>query len=67
MNGSAATFKPTCFIQTRARLPAYDIPMAASIAVFSLADQQRCTLPSSACLECWIYSVISVDGVPGYA
>ncbi len=38
IKGSAATLSPTCFIQTMALLPAYDIPNAVSIAVFSLAD-----------------------------
>ena len=67
MNGSAATFKPTCFMQTMERLPAYDMPMADSMAVFSLPAQMLCTSPARPCLEFWINSVISVEGVPGYA
>ena len=37
---SAATFMPTCFMQTNARLPTNDIPSAASMAVFSLEAQR---------------------------
>ncbi len=67
MKASDATFSPTCFMQTMARLPANDIPRAASMAVFSL-QLQRARIPRScASADCWIYSVISVDGVPGYA
>ena len=65
MKQSAATFMPTCFMQTNARLPAYDIPNAASMAVFSLADQRLCMFRSFVIGDSWIYSVISVEGVPG--
>ena len=62
---SAQTFMPTCFIHTSARLPAYDMPSAASIAVFSLVHQRLRTPRSRANGLCWINSVISVEGVPG--
>gem|GEM_PF-6493803 len=62
---SAATFNPTCFMQTSAFLPAYDMPMALSMAVFSLADQFDLIWRSFASAEACMYSVISVDGVPG--
>ena len=62
---SAATFMPTCFMQTSARLPTNDIPKAASIAVFSLAAQRLCMFRSLVTGDDWIYSVISVEGVPG--
>ena len=54
-------------MQTNARLPAYDIPMADSMAVFSLADHNDLIFFSLACFDPWIYSAISVEGVPGYA
>ena len=63
--GSAQTFSPTCFIHTSARLPIYDIPSAASMAVFSFVDQRLWTPRSLASGDSWIYSVISVEGVPG--
>ena len=47
MNGSAATFSPTCFIVTRARTPASDAPTAVSRATFSLTHHSAWT-PSSA-------------------
>ena len=62
---SAATFMPTCFMHTRARFPANDMPSASSIAVFSLADHVQ-WMPRWAVSGCpCIYSVISVEGVPG--
>ena len=48
-----------------ARLPAYDIPSATSIA-FSLADHLQWIFASAARLDACTYSIISVDGVPGY-
>lgn len=67
MKGSAATLSPTCFMQTRLRFPAYDMPSAASRAVFSLVLQaERTVFPGSRWARC-INSVISVEGVPGYA
>ena len=65
MNGSAATFNPTCFIVTIVRRPAKETPRAASYAVFSLAHHSALGPP---CVRaCRIrYSRISVDGVPGY-
>src|SRR5574344_1581965 len=65
MNGSAATFNPTCFIHTMERFPEYDIPRAHSIAVFSFDDHNARMLRSLASLEPWMNSIISVDGVPG--
>ena len=64
MNGSAATFKPTCFIDVSARRPANDTPSACSYAVFSLVDHVALGPP---CFCSWRtrYSRISVDGVPG--
>ena len=62
---SAATFRPTCLKHTKARFPAYDMPSAASMAVFSLADHTLCTLRAAANVDCCTYSMISVDGVPG--
>ena len=50
---------------TVARLPQNDMPMASSIAVFSLLDQWECSLRSRAIGEDCTYSRISVDGVPG--
>jgi hypothetical protein len=62
--GSAATFRPTCFIAISARRPTIDTPSAASNAVFSFAHQAACGF--------WFfflywrrYSTISVEGVPG--
>ena len=52
-------------MQTNAFFPAYDMPMALSMAVFSLADQLDLIFLSLASLEACMYSVISVDGVPG--
>ena len=64
-NASAQTFIPTCFMHTRARFPAYDIPRAASIAVFSFVHQ-RLRMPRSRARGLfWMNSVISVEGVPG--
>ena len=60
MSGSAATFTPTCFIVTRARLPAMDRPRAASRATFSFTDHSA-YVPGS--FE--NASSVSVDGVPG--
>ena len=52
-------------MQTSARRPANDMPRAASMAVFSLADQVQ-WMPRSAVSGCsWMNSVISVEGVPG--
>ena len=62
---SAATFMPTCFMQTSARLPANDMPRASSMAVFSLVDQRQWTPRSLARALPWMYSVFSVEGVPG--
>ena len=62
---SAATFSPTCFMQAITRPPAYETPNAASTAVFSFVHQVLCR-PRSRAKGCrWIYSVISVLGVPG--
>ena len=53
---SAATFMPTCFMQTSARLPANDMPSASSTAVFSFDDHVRWT-PRAAARGCpWMYS-----------
>ena len=41
MKESAATLSPTCFMVTRARLPASETPMPASNATFSLVDQSE--------------------------
>ena len=38
MNGSAATFRPTCFMAASARTPEKEAPMATSQATFSLVD-----------------------------
>ena len=65
MKQSAATFMPTCFMQTSARLPTKDMPKAASMAVFSLAAQRLCMFLSLVMGDIWMYSVISVEGVPG--
>ncbi len=62
---SAATFRPTCFMQTIERLPANDMPSAASTAVFSLVDQALWIPRSAVSGWPWMYSVISVEGVPG--
>ncbi len=52
-------------MQTSARLPANDMPSASSIAVFSFDDHVQ-WMPRSAVSGCvWMYSVISVEGVPG--
>ena len=39
--GSAATFRPTCFMHTRARAPAMEAPMPTSMATFSLGDHSE--------------------------
>ena len=65
INGSAATFKPTCFIETIARFPANETPRDCSYATFSLTHQlARMGSPSLAFLM--RYSIISEAGVPGY-
>ena len=38
MSGSEATLRPTCFIVTRLRAPAYAAPAATSSPAFSLTD-----------------------------
>ena len=38
ISGSEATFRPTCFIVTSARLPVYAAPAATSSATFSFTD-----------------------------
>ena len=63
ISGSAATFKPTCFIVTIVRAPPYAALAATSIAAFSFTDHSKCT-PSCGYLD--IVSTISEDGVPGY-
>ncbi len=64
MKGSAATLRPTCFIDVIARRPANEVPSASSYAVFSLVHQAACGRPC-ACEYRTRYSRISVDGVPG--
>ena len=54
-------------MHTSARFPAYDIPRAASMAVFSLQHHLLWIFRPRAVGLFWIYSVISVEGVPGYA
>src|SRR3972149_4914238 len=54
MNASAATLRPTCFMDASARLPAKDAPMATSSATFSLVDHCACRsaharFPRAAC------------------
>ncbi len=41
--GSAATLRPTCFMQARERAPAMDAPVAASTATFSLGAHSAYT------------------------
>ncbi len=60
MNGSAATFSPTCFIVTRVRTPPSAAPTPSSNATFSLVDQCASTSSYSASR-----SSTSVLGVPG--
>ena len=43
----------------------YDMPRAASMAVFSFVDHRLWTPRSLASGDSWMYSVISVEGVPG--
>ncbi len=52
-------------MQTIERLPANDMPSAASTAVFSLVDQALWIPRSAVSGWPWMYSVISVEGVPG--
>ncbi len=59
--GSAATFRPTCFITAMDRLPAKDAPKATSRATFSFGHHSAYTW---GCLT--TFWRISVDGVPGY-
>ena len=59
-NGSAATFRPTCFIVAMARAPASEAPTATSSATFSFGDHSQSTSPSRVSV-----SRISVLGVPG--
>ena len=61
-NGSAATFKPTCFMHAIVLTPAYDAPATTSSATFSFGAHSVYTSGYFAA-----YSLISVDGVPGYA
>ena len=60
MKGSAATFRPTCFMVTMVRTPASDAPTATSRATFSLTHHSL-WIPSSLAVA----SMISVEGVPG--
>ena len=60
MKGSAATFRPTCFMVTSVRPPARAAPMPVSRATFSLAHHSTMG-PSSPASS----SMISVEGVPG--
>jgi hypothetical protein len=41
MNGSAATFTPTCFMVTSVRAPAMADPMPTSSATFSFGDHSQ--------------------------
>ena len=59
-NGSAATFSPTCFIETKDLAPAIDAPAPTSKATFSFVDHSE---HISSYVE--IFSSISVPGVPG--
>ena len=63
MRGSAATFRPTHFMVTSERAPAYDAPAATSSAAFSFTDHSTYTSPG---LRFATVSMISVEGVPGY-
>ena len=62
-SGSAATFKPTCFMEATVLAPAIDAPAADSTATFSFGAHSA--FISS--LYKAIFSSISVLGVPGYA
>ena len=62
MNGSEATFRPTCFMHAMALAPAIAAPEATSTATFSLGD--HCALIS---LYLASSARISLLGVPGYA
>ena len=64
INASAATFNPTCFMQTRALFPAQLMPRASSYATFSLVDQNAWMSPLFLVRRS-MNSKISVDGVPG--
>ena len=64
MNASEATFKPTCFMITRARALATAAAPATSIATFSLVQYSKKYFP---CLTARNkLSPISEEGVPGY-
>ena len=63
MRGSAATFRPTHFMVTSERAPAYEAPAATSSAAFSLTDHSTYTSPG---FRFATVSMISVEGVPGY-
>ncbi len=41
MSGSAATFRPTCFIATSVRTPPNAAPIATSNATFSFGDHSQ--------------------------
>ena len=58
--GSAATFRPTCFMAQKDLAPAMEAPQAASVATFSLGAHSQ--LISGYLTAA---SVISVLGVPG--
>ena len=59
-SGSAATFRPTCFMQQAARTPPTAAPWATSRATFSFGAHSQYSSGYFAAS-----SVISVLGVPG--
>ncbi len=61
-SGSAATFRPTCFMEANALTPTIDAPIATSNATFSFGDHSEYIS-----VYLTILSLISVLGVPGYA
>ena len=63
MSGSAATFRPTCFMVTRLMAPARVAPAATSKATFSLEEYSKAKSPSGERRK--KVSGTSEDGVPG--
>jgi len=65
MNESAATFRPTIFIQQAARLPEMAPAKALSKATFSLIDHSMLVFSLLAFENRTTSGRISLDGVPG--
>ena len=65
MNGSAATFRPTCFMTAHERTPVKAALTAISNATFSLTPHSTTVFAPSSSAYPAIAGRISDDGVPG--